>query len=60
MQVYKFGGTSLATADRVKNVVNIVNDNNRKFVVLSANGKTTDLFAEMALFLAEKNMVKRS
>lgn len=54
MQVYKFGGTSLATADRVKNVVNIVNNNNRKFVVLSANGKTTDLFAEMALFLAEK------
>lgn len=55
MQVYKFGGTSLATAERIKTVVNIVNDENRKFVVLSANGKTTDLFADMAYSLSNKN-----
>jgi len=54
MQVYKFGGSSLATADRIKNVVDIINDNKLKFVVLSANGKTTDLFSDMALFLSEK------
>jgi len=38
--VAKFGGSSLATADRVKQVGDIVNaDQNRQFIVLSAPGK---------------------
>ncbi|ASG68421.1 bifunctional aspartate kinase/homoserine dehydrogenase I [Francisella halioticida] len=40
MIVHKFGGSSLATAEKIKNVSNIINCNNEA-VVVSASAKTT-------------------
>ncbi|MCB0686360.1 MAG: bifunctional aspartate kinase/homoserine dehydrogenase I [Saprospiraceae bacterium] len=53
MRVLKFGGTSLANADRIKNVADIVqaelNTRNKpRAVVVSAFAKMTDLLLEMA------------
>lgn len=43
--VQKFGGTSLGTVDRIREVCSLVTDGKRKFVVLSAfSGRTSDLF----------------
>ncbi len=44
MKVYKFGGTSVGTADRLKALLGIVGDGTTKLVVLSAmSGTTNDL-----------------
>lgn len=56
MIVCKFGGTSVATADQIRKVVDIVtSDSNRKIVVVSAPGKrfsddtkVTDLLIQLA------------
>jgi aspartate kinase len=42
MLVYKFGGTSVGTAERTRIVRDIISGEEQKIVVLSANGKTTD------------------
>lgn len=44
MKVFKFGGASINSIDRIKNTVNIINDNSNKklLVVISAMGKTTN------------------
>ena len=43
MQVYKFGGTSLGTAERMKSVADLITrDQKQKIVVLSAVSGTTD------------------
>ncbi|SDH90249.1 aspartate kinase [Alteribacillus bidgolensis] len=43
MKVAKFGGTSLASAEQIKKVTNIVtSDTDRKFIVVSAPGKRND------------------
>ncbi len=47
MEIYKFGGTSLGTAERIMRVAGIINTDTRKIVVLSANGKTTDRLVEI-------------
>ena len=40
MKVIKFGGSSLASAEQLKKVLNIVkSDSERRFVVVSAPGK---------------------
>ncbi|HEX5564921.1 MAG TPA: aspartate kinase, partial [Sporosarcina sp.] len=40
MKVCKFGGTSVATAEQIRKVVDIVtSDSDRKIVVVSAPGK---------------------
>ena len=50
--VQKFGGSSVANADRVRNVARIITENYRKghsvVVVLSAQGDTTDDLIEKA------------
>ncbi len=48
MQIFKFGGTSLSTAQRIKEVATIIHNDNPKIVVLSANGKSTDLLTNLA------------
>lgn len=56
MKVCKFGGTSVASAEQIKKVVNIVkNDPSRKIIVVSAPGKrfgedikVTDLLIDLA------------
>ncbi|MDQ0299013.1 aspartate kinase [Salibacterium salarium] len=63
MKVAKFGGSSLASADQIKKVSDIITaDQDRKFVVVSAPGKrndedtkVTDLLIELGeTFLKEK------
>ncbi len=50
--VYKFGGSSVANAEKVFNVANIIIEDYKKghdvVVVLSAMGKTTDELIEKA------------
>jgi len=56
MKVMKFGGSSVANAERIKTVVKIVNENNKQekvLVVLSAMKGVTDLLINSAR-LAEK------
>ena len=44
MKVLKFGGTSVGSAERMRNVAEIINDGEEKIVVLSAySGATNDL-----------------
>jgi len=56
--VQKFGGSSVATADRVRNVAGIITDTYREgndvVVVVSAQGKTTDDFIAKAAELTAK------
>ncbi len=45
MQVYKFGGASVSTADGIKNVCSIIlKESERPIVVISAMGKMTNAF----------------
>jgi aspartate kinase len=55
MKVLKFGGTSVGSADKIKNVAQIINDDDEKIVVLSAMSGTTNKLEEIAsLFLDGK------
>ncbi len=60
MKVAKFGGTSLASADQIKKVCNIiVKDNDRKLIVVSAPGKRNkdDIkVTDLLISLAEKHL----
>lgn len=58
MKVLKFGGSSVANAENIKKVLQIVAkeaNNNRVAVVVSAFGKTTDQLIKGAEFAAAKN-----
>jgi aspartate kinase len=46
MKVLKFGGTSLGSSDRIRNVVNIISDNENKIVVFSAIESITNLLSD--------------
>lgn len=48
MQVYKFGGASVATADGVRNIASIIlNQTESPLVVISAMGKMTNAFEKL-------------
>ncbi len=55
MLVLKFGGTSVGSAQRMKDLVKLVVDQNPKIVVLSAMSGTTNSLVEIAEALYEKN-----
>lgn len=58
MKVLKFGGTSVANSDHIKQVLSIVSKASEKeqiVVVVSAMGKTTDALIHAANAAAEKN-----
>lgn len=55
MRVLKFGGTSVGSAMRMKEVANLINDNHQKIVVLSAMSGTTNSLVEIANYLYQKN-----
>lgn len=57
MKVLKFGGTSVGTPQRMKEVVTLINDGNQKIVVLSAMSGTTNALYEIADYLHKKNPV---
>ena len=54
MKVLKFGGTSIGTAERFKNVANLVSNGEKKIVVLSAMSGTTNSLVEIADHLYKK------
>ena len=55
MKVLKFGGTSVGTPGRMKDVVKLINDGEKKIVVLSAMSGTTNSVLEICDYLYKKN-----
>lgn len=55
MKVLKFGGTSVGSAQRMREVANLVTGTDRKIVVLSAMSGTTNSLVEIANYLYKKN-----
>ena len=61
MKVLKFGGTSVGSAERMKNLVALISNNEPKIVVLSAMSGTTNALVEIAnaLYARENNKAKQ-
>ena len=55
MKVLKFGGTSVGTAARMKEVAKLIAGGEKKIVVLSAMAGTTNTLVEIADYLYKKN-----
>ncbi len=55
MNVLKFGGTSVGSADRIKNVASLVSARGKNVVVLSAMSGTTNTLVEICDYLYKKN-----
>lgn len=55
MKVLKFGGTSVGTPQRMKDVVKLITDGEQKIVVLSAMSGTTNTLVEISDYLYKKN-----
>lgn len=60
MRVFKFGGASIETSSRVKNVVNIIRQHLEQplLVVISAKGKTTNALEEVVKACIENNQAQ--
>lgn len=56
MKVMKFGGTSVGSAQRMKDVSKLINDGEKKIVVLSAMSGTTNTLVEIADYFYKKNV----
>ncbi len=56
MKVLKFGGTSVGSAQRIKNVAELVCDKNQKLIVLSAMSGTTNCLVEISNYLYKRNL----
>ncbi|RYY72220.1 MAG: aspartate kinase [Chitinophagaceae bacterium] len=57
MKVYKFGGASINTVDRIRNVASIIDDNKNEklLVIISAMGKTTNALESVVNAFFEGN-----
>lgn len=55
MKVMKFGGTSVGSAQRMKDVSKLICDGQKKIVVLSAMSGTTNTLVEISDYLYKKN-----
>jgi aspartate kinase len=55
MKVMKFGGTSVGSPERIKSVINLINDNKPKIVVLSAMSGTTNALVKISELLYSEN-----
>ncbi|NLI72215.1 MAG: aspartate kinase [Bacteroidales bacterium] len=55
MKVLKFGGTSMESATRIKDVVKLINNGEQKIVVLSAMSGTTNSLVEIADYFYKNN-----
>jgi aspartate kinase len=55
MKVLKFGGTSVGSAQRMKDVAKLISDGDKKIVVLSAMSGTTNTLVEISDYLYKKN-----
>ncbi len=56
MKVLKFGGTSLGSAQRMKNIAKIVNQQEKVIVVLSAVSGTTDTLLSIFAAIRDRNI----
>ena len=54
MIVYKFGGTSVGNAERMKQVAQIIGDEKQKIIVLSAVGGTTNKLVRLTGFFYDQ------
>lgn len=54
MNILKFGGTSVGSAERMKALVKLIHDNKRKIVVLSAMSGTTNALVDICQHLYQK------
>lgn len=54
MKVLKFGGTSVGSAQRMKDVAKLICDGEQKIVVLSAMSGTTNTLVEISDYLYKK------
>jgi aspartate kinase len=57
MKVLKFGGTSVGSAQRFKDVAKLICDGNQNLVVLSAMSGTTNTLVEISDYFYKKNPV---
>ena len=55
MKVLKFGGTSVGSPQRMKEVAKLINNGEKKVVVLSAMSGTTNSLVEISDYLYKKN-----
>ena len=55
MKVLKFGGTSVGSAQRMKDVAKLITDGEQKIVVLSAMSGTTNTLVEISDYMYKKN-----
>lgn len=55
MKVLKFGGTSVGSSQRMKDVCKLITDKDQKIVVLSAMSGTTNTLVEISDYLYKKN-----
>jgi aspartate kinase len=58
MNILKFGGTSVGTAERMKALVKLISGSDRKIVVLSAMSGTTNTLVEICQALYQKEHQK--
>ena len=56
MKVLKFGGTSVGTAQRIKDVAQLVHKRGKNIVVLSAMSGTTNTLVEISDYLYKNNV----
>jgi len=56
MKVFKFGGTSVGSAQRMKNVAKLICNGEKKIVVLSAMSGTTNSLLEIADYFYKSNL----
>lgn len=56
MKILKFGGTSVGTPQRMKDVCQLITDGERNIVVLSAMSGTTNSLVEIADYIKKKNL----
>lgn len=56
MKVMKFGGTSVGSPERMKNVAKLIHNGKRNFVVLSAMSGTTNSLVEIADYYSKGNL----
>jgi len=60
MKIMKFGGTSVGSPDRMRALIPLINDNERKIVVLSAMSGTTNSLVEITDLLYAGNINEAS
>ncbi len=60
MKIMKFGGTSVGNPDRMKALIPLINDSDRKIVVLSAMAGTTNFLVEITELLYADNIDEAS